>query len=566
LGKYLMPRKLTLNKFKLCIFTCCFILVFANTFASGSSEKNKTKPVKVQPVPYQDASKKARDIENIKKQMAAKPVVSLWLAYLLNGTWPEDAEVTAVYRDAQNTALKAFSKAVEDKDWVSAMRLYNSLTACSIEKAKELPWSVQKIEDELIAATALDEKKTHTVTKLSQFIRGTVTVWVDLGFKIEGGAGYANKVLGSGFFIDSRGYIVTNHHVIESMVNPEYEGYSRLYVTLADDPEQRIPAKVIGYDKMLDLALIKTEITPPYVFSLGSSQDLEVGDKIYAIGSPIGLDKTLTSGIISATGRPLLATTNVLQIDAAINSGNSGGPLIAPDGTVQGIVFAGMLDYEGLNFAIPVEFLRTIMPRLYAGGKVAHCWIGAFGKTRKNDYYQDVGLEVLYLMPGSPAARAGVKAGEIIVALDGKRIKTLDEYQNELLCKIPDSLIAIDCVDKNGNLVRHVVYTQPRPEMPSNEVYQRDTIENYFLPLFGMQLRTAGETLNKKNYYVERVVPNSTAEENGFSSGDKIQITKFKVFKEENYAMAEIYAKRRKSGYIDIFIGIATALDSPSYF
>ena len=174
-----MPRKLTLNKFKLCIFTCCFILVFANTFASGSSEKNKTKPVKVQPVPYQDASKKARDIENIKKQMAAKPVVSLWLAYLLNGTWPEDAEVTAVYRDAQNTALKAFSKAVEDKDWVSAMRLYNSLTACSIEKAKELPWSVQKIEDELIAATALDEKKTHTVTKLSQFIRGTVTVWVD---------------------------------------------------------------------------------------------------------------------------------------------------------------------------------------------------------------------------------------------------------------------------------------------------------------------------------------------------------------------------------------------------
>ncbi|MBP5793260.1 MAG: serine protease, partial [Spirochaetaceae bacterium] len=91
-------------------------------------------------------------------------------------------------------------------------------------------------------------------------------------------------------------------------------------------------------------------------------------------------------------------------------------------------------------------------------------------------------------------------------------------------------------------------------------------IENYFLPLFGMQLRTAGETLNKKNYYVERVVPNSTAEENGFSSGDKIQITKFKVFKDENYAMAEIYAKRRKSGYIDIFIGIATPLDSPSYF
>ncbi len=558
---WLMKKKKT----NVCVFAFCFIIAFANIFPSGSSEKNKTKPVKVQPVPYQDANKKARDIENIKKQISSKPVVSLWLAYLLNGTWADDEEVGAVYLEAQNAALKAFSKAVDEKDWVAAMRLYNSLSACSVDKVNELPWSVQKIEEELVSSISLGSKQSQTVTKLSQFIRGTVTVWVDLGFKIEGGAGYANKVLGSGFFIDPRGYIVTNHHVIESMVDPEYEGYSRLYVTLADDPDQRIPSKVVGYDKMLDLALIKTEITPPYVFSLGSSEDLEVGDKIYAIGSPIGLDKTLTSGIISATGRPLLATTNVLQIDAAINSGNSGGPLIAPNGAVQGIVFAGMLDFEGLNFAIPVEFLQKILPRLYAGGKVSHCWIGAYGKTKKDDYYKDAGLEVLYLMPGSPAARAGLKPGDVILAIDGKRIHSLDEYQNELLCKIPDSLIALDCINKNGR-VRRVVYTQPRPEMPSNEVYQRDTIENYFLPLFGMQLRTAGETLNKKNYYVDRVVPNSTADENGFSDGDKIQISKFKVFKDENYAMAEIYAKKRKSGYIDIFIAIATPLDSPSYF
>ena len=227
---------------------------------------------------------------------------------------------------------------------------------------------------------------------------------------------------------------------------------------------------------------------------------------------------------------------------------------------------AGMLDYEGLNFAIPVEFLQKIMPRLYAGGKVSHCWIGAYGKTKKDDFYKDVGLEVLYLMPGSPAARAGLKAGDVILAIDGKRIHTLDEYQNELLCKIPDSLIALDCVSKNGNKVRRVVYTQPRPEKPSDEVYQRDIMENYFLPLFGMQLRSAGETLKKTNYYVDKVVPNSVADENGFSDGDKIQISKFKVYKDENYAMAEIYAKKRKSGYIDIFIGMATALDSPSYF
>lgn len=522
--------------------------------------------MKIQPVPYQDLNKKARDIENIKKQIDSKPVVSLWLAYLLNENWPDDSEVNSLYTDVQNAVIKAFSQSVKDKDWVSALRIYNSLSACSVSKVNELSLSVADIEKELTSPISSGIKNSQHVTKLSQFIRGTVTVWVDLGFKVEGGAGYANKVLGSGFFIDSNGHIITNHHVIENMVDPEYEGYSRLYITLADDPEQRIPAKVVGYDKMLDLALIKTEITPPYVFSLGSSEDLEVGDKIYAIGSPIGLDKTLTSGIISAKERPLLATTNVLQIDAAINSGNSGGPLIAPDGNVQGIVFAGMLDFEGLNFAIPVEFLEKILPRLYAGGKVAHCWIGAYGKTKKDDYYKDFGLEVLYLMPGSPAARAGVKAGEIIVAIDGRRIKSLDEYQNELLSKIPDSLIYIDCIDKTGKKVRHVVYTQPRPEKPSYEVYERDIIENYFLPIFGMQLRPAGETLKKTNYYVSKVVLNSVADENGFSGGDKIQISKFKVFEEENYAMAEIYAKKRKSGYIDIFISIATPLDSPSYF
>lgn len=539
-----------------------------NVCASGASEndKNKAKPVKNQPVPYQDAGKKNRDIENIKKQINKNPVVALWLAYLLYSTSPEDSDVMKICMEAQDAAFSLFNASVEKEDWASAMRVFNALNACSVKKLAETPWTLEKIENKLLSAVSLDGAKSQTVTKMSQFIRGTVTVWVDLGFKVEGGAGYANKVLGSGFFIDSRGYLITNHHVIENMVNPEYEGYSRLYITLADDPEQRIPAKVVGYDKMLDLALIKTEITPPYVFSLGSSEDLDVGDKIYAIGSPVGLDKTLTSGIISATGRPLLATTNVLQIDAAINSGNSGGPLIAPDGKVQGIVFAGMLDYEGLNFAIPVEHLKKILPRLYAGGKINHLWIGAYGKTKKDDYYQDAGLEVLYVMPGSPAARSGMKSGDVITAIDGAKIKTLDEYQNQLLCKYSDSIIALECINKNGSKVKRVVYTQVRPEYPSNEVYQRDTMENYFLPIFGMQLKPISDTLGKKNYYVDNVIPNSIADENGFSSGDKIQVSKFKVYEKEGYVTAEIYAKKRKSGFIDIFIGLATDLDSPAYF
>ena len=189
-------------------------------------------------------------------------------------------------------------------------------------------------------------------------MHAAVTIWVDRGVTVKNGAGYADIIIGSGFFIDERGYIVTNHHVIDSMVNPKYEGYVRLYIKLLDDNLTKIPAKVVGYDSLLDLALLKVEITPEYVLDLGSSDDLEIGDKISAIGTPVGLEGTLTSGIISSFDRKLLSLGNVFQIDAAVNSGNSGGPLIDKNLKVQAIVFAGMLQLQGLNFAIPVEYLK----------------------------------------------------------------------------------------------------------------------------------------------------------------------------------------------------------------
>ena len=170
---------------------------------------------------------------------------------------------------------------------------------------------------------------------------------VDRGIKGENALGYADRVIGSGFFIDDKGHFVTNYHVIESEVDTSYEGYSRVYVKLYKDSATRIPAKVIGYDKALDLALLKTEAIPPYVFSLGSSADLDVGDAIYAIGSPLGLENTITSGIVSAKDRYLFSIAQVMQIDAAVNSGNSGGPIIDKNGNVKAVVFAGIMEYEG---------------------------------------------------------------------------------------------------------------------------------------------------------------------------------------------------------------------------
>ena len=130
--------------------------------------------------------------------------------------------------------------------------------------------------------------------------------------------------------------------MIADLVDKKSESFSRLFIKLAGDSDTRIPAKVIGYDSEIDLALIKTEVEAPYVFSLGSSADLDAGDKIYAIGSPVGLERTLTSGIVSATDRKLFTLASVMQIDAAVNQGNSGGPCIDENGNVQGVVFAAM--------------------------------------------------------------------------------------------------------------------------------------------------------------------------------------------------------------------------------
>ena len=155
-----------------------------------------------------------------------------------------------------------------------------------------------------------------------RMISGTVTILVDRGIKVEKGVGFPDRVIGSGFFIDKRGYILTNHHVIESEVDPKYKGYSRLFIRLSESPAgERIPAKVVGYDKAFDLALIKTEITPEYVFGGWSGQTLTPGDRIFAIGSPAGLEKTITSGIISAMGRRLLQVGDSMQVDVPLNPG-----------------------------------------------------------------------------------------------------------------------------------------------------------------------------------------------------------------------------------------------------
>lgn len=505
-----------------------------------------------------------------------KAVSALWQAHLLRESraqisddgkvikYEERAE--KLYNDCVQAVENLLLKSIEKKDWLQSYTCLTSLNALGIKSSVEKDWTKDAFLQELTKNVQLQKPATSAETKVSQMIHGTVTVWVDLGLTIQKGVGYANKMLGSGFFIDSRGYIVTNHHVIEQLVNPEYEGYARLTISLAEAPDVQIPAKVVGFDKSLDLALLKTEATPPYLFALGSSSDLDIGDKIYAIGSPLGFDRTITSGIISAKDRKLLSTANVMQIDAAINAGNSGGPTIDEFGNVQAIVFAGVPNYEGLNFAIPVEYLKSILPRLYAGGAVKHVWCGVYGRTAKDDGAKAIGVEVLYVKPGSSAAKTGIVAGDIVTSIDGKKVTTIEELQDLLLAYMPGTISTMVCQDASTKKnVERVVYWYERPEYPGYDVYASDIMDNYFLPIFGMQLvpTSAGKT---KKYYVERVIENTVADDTHFASQDKIQVTKVRLSKDSDALTTEVYAQKRRNGYVDIFISLSASLDSPAYF
>lgn len=497
-----------------------------------------------------------RRIEEIRKENS---VLALWRAVIL--------EKENVINDCLQDVTAELEKAVEDKNYLDAMRLYRSLSACGFtsvaEKIADYGVITENTFKDVPGLSPVDKK--FLPKNVTDCINATVTVWVDKGIKVERGAGFADIVIGSGFFIDERGYIVTNHHVISDLVDKKYEGYARLYIRLASDKDTRIPAKVIGYDSVLDLALLKTEVTPQFVLQLGSSSDLGVGDRISAIGTPLGLEGTLTQGIVSSVDRKLLVMGNVMQIDAAINSGNSGGPLIDSNMRVQAIAFAGIQDYQGLNFAIPVEYLRQDLPYLFRGGEREHTWSGTYGHTVKlANGRENGGLEVQYKIPGGSASRAGIPEGAVIMIADGTVIDSLETLQTVLRSTEPRTIISLT-YSYEGEVKKVPVYLESRPENPGYNVFQSDLVNTSFVPIFGMEL-VPSSTTSSREYMIKRMINGSIADEYGFSVNDSVTVNSVKFSDEKNYIMAGISTRRSKRGYIDIMIGLVAPLNTPYYF
>ena len=532
----------------------CLVFIFI-VFLSCSSVRDPENVYSEIDYTQEDARNEER--KRILDLLEKNKVQALWRAYLL-----KDSETIS---QCEEKILEEYNEAVEKEDWFNAFRIAKSLETISspaLSKISKSPSELASLSKKNVPG--LNGEKSNAAKKVSSYINGTVTIWVDKGIKVERGMGFADRVIGSGFFISKDGYIVTNHHVISDLVDKKSESFSRLYIKLAEDSDTRIPAKVIGYDPEVDLALIKTEVDAPYVFTLGSSSDLDAGDKIYAIGSPVGLERTLTSGIVSATDRKLFTLGSVMQIDAAVNQGNSGGPCIDANGNVQAIVFAGMLQFEGLNFAIPVEYLKSLLPALYAGGKVLHPWLGCYGHTKK-ELGKDAGLEVQYVFPGASASRAKIVPGDLICEVDGQKVSTLEDMQNILMKSAAKSIIRVKYRRGEEQFLESDVYLGTRPENPGYNIYKGDIIAKSFLPIFGMQLVHVS-TSNSRKYSIEQILKGSVADESGFSENDPVEIRNIKLLEDNSVIYAEIYAKNRKKGYLDGVMAIGSQLDSPYYF
>lgn len=252
--------------------------------------------------------------------------------------------------------------------------------------------------------------------------------------------------IGTGFVFRSDGYILTNEHVIR--------GANKIKVTFIDGKEYE--GKVIGADPLTDIAVVKIDADNLPTIPLGDSDKARVGEFVIAIGNPYGLSHTVTVGVLSAKGRPISAGDsgreyeNFLQTDAAINPGNSGGPLLNLRGEVIGINTAILPYAQGIGFAIPINMAKSILEQLIEKGRVVRAWLGVYIQDLTPELAQKFGLSeakgalVADISKGSPAEKAGLRRGDIILKVDGKEIPTVSSLQQEIRSRRPGERVRLE--------------------------------------------------------------------------------------------------------------------------
>ena len=300
-----------------------------------------------------------------------------------------------------------------------------------------------------------------TSTTLTQLYKNVAPGVVDITVTSSGGSGIAGSAAqaeGSGFVIDSSGDIVTNQHVVA--------GATSIKVRFQDGTVEK--ATLVGTDPSTDIAVIKvsgdSSLLHPLTF--GSSSSLQVGDEVAAIGSPFGLPESMTSGIVSAVNRTITAPNKFsisgsIQTDAAINHGNSGGPLLNMSGQVIGVnaqIESDSGGNDGVGFAIPSDAVKSVSNTLIAGQTVQHAYLG----VQVGDSSSGTGAQVTTVKADTPASKAGLKAGDVISAIDGATVANADDLTAKINAHKPNQKVTLT-VTRSGKSLSIDVTLGVRP-------------------------------------------------------------------------------------------------------
>jgi serine protease Do len=336
--------------------------------------------------------------------------------------------------------------------------------------------------------------------------------------------------------VDGKGYILTNDHVVT--------GADKITIRLFDGKE--LKGTVQGADPKTDLAVVHVEAKDLPVATLGDSDKLQVGEWAIAIGSPFGLEETVTVGVISAKGRTGLGTgtyEDFIQTDASINPGNSGGPLVNIDGEVIGINAMIIQPGQGIGFAIPINLAKTIMMELISQGKVVRPWVGIGLQDLTPELMKSFNIEekegalISQVFEGSPAEKAGLKVGDIVVEIDGKKIKNGQDVVREVLKKKVGQKIELDVI-REGKRIKVEVTTT---EMPAEAGERR--APSVMKEWFGLRVTAVTPDIAKElglpkpeGVVIENVETGSVGQDAGLRRGDVIlEVNRQKVRDESDY-------------------------------
>jgi len=355
-------------------------------------------------------------------------------------------------------------------------------------------------------------------------------------FKQHGGPPMKRKQMGegSGVIVDPKGYILTNYHVVA--------GADKLAVRLFDGRE--LKGTVQGTDSKTDLAVVHVEAKDLPLAVLGDSDKIQVGEWAIAIGSPFGLEETVTVGVISAKGRTGLGTgtyEDFIQTDASINPGNSGGPLVNIEGEVIGINAMIISPGQGIGFAIPINLAKSIMEELIKTGKIIRPWVGIglqdLTPELMNNFNvkEKEGALISQIYEGSPAEKADLKTGDIIIQIDGKKIKDSQDVVREVLKRQVGQKILFEVI-RDGKHAEVAVITaqmpselgEQRPARPAKEWFGLRV--SMVTPDIAKQLGLA----KAEGVIIEGVEMGSAAQDAGLRKGDVILEVNRKRIKDEN--------------------------------